>query len=111
MRIVKGIGLAGMLLLSSCTLMTEQAAVATAPGATNQVTTSAGGVSQTNAQEVIPVIPGTSTSAEQQALINEINRTGQVTPLPDRNDVAPQAVQVEGDDVVELNYEQVDLRL
>ncbi len=105
----KGFSLAGMLVLSSCTLMTEQPASATG-AASNQVTTRAGGASQTSTQEVIPVIPSTST-AEQQALIDEINRDGQVVTFPSRNDVVPQPVQVEGDDVVELNYEQADLRL
>ena len=110
-KLVRGASLGGLLLLSSCTLMTGQQTAAPVSTTSNQVTTTAGGVSQTSSQDVIPVLPGANDNAEQQALINEINRNGRITPFPSRSDVAPQPVQTEGDDVVELNYEQADLRL
>ena len=61
-------------------------------------------------QPAIPVIAGTDT-AEQQALIDEINRDGQPLLYPGFREEAPEPVVVEGEDVVELNYEQADLRL
>lgn len=61
-------------------------------------------------QPAIPVIAGTDI-AEQQALIDEINRDGQPLLYPGFREEAPEPVVVEGEDVVELNYEQADLRL
>lgn len=61
-------------------------------------------------QTNIPVI-GTIDLSEQQALIDEINRDGEPAVLPGVLEQAPEPVSVSGENVVELNYEQVDLRL
>jgi general secretion pathway protein D len=47
---------------------------------------------------------------EQQALLDEINRDGSAVALSGYRETAPVPVQVEGDDVVQLNYEQAELR-
>ena len=50
-------------------------------------------------------------AAAQLELINEINRDGARLSGVTSADTGPQPVEVTGDDVVELNYEQADLRL
>ena len=50
-------------------------------------------------------------AAAQLELINEINRDGARLTGATTADTGPQPVDVTGDDVVELNYEQADLRL
>lgn len=50
-------------------------------------------------------------SSEQQALIEEINRDGQRSPFSGFREDIPVPALIAGDDVVELNYEQADLRL
>lgn len=62
-----------------------------------------------NAQ-AIPVLATTS-SAEQQALIDAINREGQVVSFGGYREDVPSPEVLEGEDVVELNYEQAELRL
>lgn len=57
-------------------------------------------------QEITSVDP-----QEQQRLIDEINRDGGITNLPRFSEAVPTAVAPQGEDIVELNYEQVDLRL
>lgn len=61
-------------------------------------------------QAEIPELSSTS-SAEQQALIEAINRDGQPSNYSGFQEDVPAPIQPEGDDVVELNYEQADLRL
>jgi len=61
-------------------------------------------------QSAIEVLEGTDDS-ERQALIAEINRDGQAFQIQGVGDTGPQAVNASGEDVVELNYEQADLRL
>ena len=58
----------------------------------------------------IPVIPATD-FVEQQNLIEEINRDGLSFSYPGFSEQVPVPVDVQGPDVVELNYEQADLRL
>ena len=58
----------------------------------------------------IPVIAGTI-NAEQQAIIEAINRDGQSFQYTGFSEQVPQPEVIEGDDIVELNYEQADLRL
>ena len=48
---------------------------------------------------------------EQQNLIEEINRDGLSFSYPGFSEQVPAPVDVQGPDVVELNYEQADLRL
>jgi len=47
---------------------------------------------------------------EQQTLLDEINRDGSAVALSGYRETAPVPVQVDGDDVVQLNYEQAELR-
>ena len=63
-----------------------------------------------NSLNEIPVISGTD-FVEQQSLIDEINRDGQSFTYPGFSEQAPAPLDVEGPDIVELNYEQADLRL
>ena len=61
-------------------------------------------------QQQIAVLPAAS-SAAQLELIEEINRDGARPAGGPPIDVAPQPVDGAGDEAVELNYEQADLRL
>lgn len=58
----------------------------------------------------IPAI-GSAISNEQQALIDEINRDGSALQFDGFTDTVPLPEQISTDNVVELNYEQADLRL
>ena len=66
--------------------------------------------SNQNSQTAIPVMTTTS-FAEQQSLIDEINRDGQPTNYSGFREDVPVPTATQGEDIVELNYEQVDLRL
>ena len=66
--------------------------------------------SSVNDSAEIPVIP-TTDFVEQQNLIEEINRDGLSFSYPGFSEQVPAPVDVQGPDVVELNYEQADLRL
>ena len=66
--------------------------------------------SSANDPAEIPVIP-TTDFVEQQNLIEEINRDGLSFSYPGFSEQVPAPVDVQGPDVVELNYEQADLRL
>ena len=66
--------------------------------------------SSVNDSAEIPVIPATD-FVEQQNLIEEINRDGLSFSYPGFSEQVPAPVDVQGPDVVELNYEQADLRL
>ena len=66
--------------------------------------------SSANDSAEIPVIPATD-FVEQQNLIEEINRDGLSFSYPGLSEQVPAPVDVQGPDVVELNYEQADLRL
>ena len=66
--------------------------------------------SSANDSAEIPVIP-TTDFVEQQNLIEEINRDGLSFSYSGFSEQVPAPVDVQGPDVVELNYEQADLRL
>ena len=66
--------------------------------------------SSANDSAEIPVIPATD-FVEQRNLIEEINRDGLSFSYPGFSEQVPAPVDVQGPDVVELNYEQADLRL
>ena len=66
--------------------------------------------SSANDPAEISVIP-TTDFVEQQNLIEEINRDGLSFSYPGFSEQVPAPVDVQGPDVVELNYEQADLRL
>ena len=59
---------------------------------------------------IIPVLE-TVSSAEQQALIDAINRDGQASQFNGFREPVPAPEVADGDDAVELNYEQAELRL
>jgi general secretion pathway protein D len=66
--------------------------------------------SNQNSQTAIPVLSTTS-FAEQQSLIDEINRDGQPANYSGFREDVPVPTATQGEDIVELNYEQADLRL
>ena len=66
--------------------------------------------SSVNEPPEIPIIP-TTEFVEQQNLIEEINRDGSPFSYPGFSEQVPVPMDAEGPDVVELNYEQADLRL
>ena len=66
--------------------------------------------SSANDPAEISVIP-TTDFVEEQNLIEEINRDGLSFSYPGFSEQVPAPVDVQGPDVVELNYEQADLRL
>ena len=66
--------------------------------------------SNQNSQTAIPVMTTTS-FAEQQSLIDEINRDGEPANYSGFREDVPVPTATQGEDIVELNYEQADLRL
>jgi len=100
-----------LLMLPSCSLLDSRSASGTTDAEQGSETPSRTvSVLGNQTSQAIPVLAGTST-LEQQALIDEINRDGQPVSFSGFQDTVPTAVEDEGGDVVELNYEQVDLRL
>jgi general secretion pathway protein D len=100
-----------VLALSSCAVLEAQRGAA--PGSAPQaavVTTRVSVAGSQGEQISIPLIAGVDVSA-QQALLDEINRNGQALDFPGYREQVPAPVTVSGDDIVELNYEQVDLQL
>ncbi len=95
------------MVLSSCAILdTQKDAESTGPGSTNNAPRTA---VPANAVE-LPSI-GNAVSNEQQALIDKINRDGQALQFDGFPDDVPIPEEISDDDVVELNYEQADLRL
>lgn len=93
-----------MILLSSCASMSNQ----TAPN--SNPTQPASNRPAANNAASIPVIES-PTNTEQMRLINEINRDGQRVSAAGLADNGPAPVSFEGENLVELNYEQADLRI
>ncbi|MCH8264479.1 MAG: hypothetical protein IIC10_03695 [Proteobacteria bacterium] len=108
----KLVALAGiLLLLSSCAVLEKRRSAGTvsasqATAVTTQITVGGQQVEQTP----IPVIAGIDASV-QQALIDEINRDGRAIEFSGYRESVPEPVTADGDNIVELNYEQVDLQL
>ncbi len=95
--------------LCSCTLLQADGSEPTASSSANRANAGRSVTAQA-AQTEIPLI-GTAISDEQQALIDEINRDGDALQFDGYRDTVPAPEQPAGEDVVELNYEQVDLRV
>jgi general secretion pathway protein D len=74
------------------------------------ISTNSSSSSSQNNQAATPILE-TTNAAEQQALIGEINRDGQPSNYPGFREDVPVPVAFQGEDIVELNYEQADLRL
>jgi len=102
LALLTGIGIS----LAACTAADSQTTNQPAGTPPSTVTTRSAGVSSTAG---IPEL-GTANAAEQQSLIAEINRDGNPLAFQPFREQAPEAVDPQGDDVVELNYEQADLR-
>ncbi len=101
-------GLALLLGLSSCALLDREPSAGTETGSSQRpvvAPASAGALSS-----AIPMLEATS-SAEQQVLIEAINRDGQVSNYGGFREDVPAPEINEGEDVVALNYEQAELRL
>ncbi len=110
---IKHLALLGLALsLSSCAVFEHSggsqagsASASTAPG-TDTRTGAA-----TASSQAIATLPADDGDNEQQRLIDEINRVGQDVNLPGYTENPPTAVNPEAEDIVELNYEQADLRV
>lgn len=100
--------------LSSCASFQSGSGTQADAGAT---TSAAGGQlrpsaeAMANGQTAADDAAAAASAAEQQQLINEINRTGQGPAVSGFREQVPTPVQPPADDVVELNYEQADLRV
>ncbi|MDA0278835.1 MAG: hypothetical protein O3C29_00090 [Proteobacteria bacterium] len=94
--------------LSSCAVLDAQ------PGAGNGGQSSSNSVAQNatnrNAAVVVPEADD-NIAAEQQAIINEINRNGAPLQYDGVPELGPIPVETLTGNVVEFNYEQADLRL
>ncbi len=95
--------------LSSCAAINDQQTGASPDTATGQAIANQ---NQTPTSQITAIAEIDSIdNAERLALINEINRDGQIPAAPGYREQIPTPGPVEGDDVVELNYEQAQLRL
>lgn len=111
--VCKRMALLGLLAfgLPACAVLDAQTSSTPAPNPQSPVSLSSRPVQQSAANEAeIPVLQGISAS-DQQALVDEINRDGQRTAYSGFREDVPAPESPEVDDVVELNYEQADLRL
>ena len=99
------LGLSVALALVSCTTLEPRN-----PPATASAVNPAPARPASQPAPVIPVLE-TVSSAEQKALIDAINRDGQANNFNGFREPVPAPEVAEGDDVVELNYEQAELRL
>ena len=108
---VRSVLLAGMVLgLSSCASVDSDA---TDDSTQTQSTMTATVTATAQASPAASNVPEISSVdiAEQQRLIEEINRDGAPLDFESLRETAPAPVAPQGDDVVELNYEQADLRM
>jgi general secretion pathway protein D len=96
-----------LILLSSCTAMPKQSAPS---GSAAQGAGSVQSAAAMTSQAEIAAIES-PVNTEQMRLIGEINRNGQRVTAAGLADNAPVPVTFEGENIVELNYEQADLRI
>ena len=96
--------------LQSCMILDTGSERVTPPKIDSELNQELSSESSANESAEIPVIPITD-FVEQQNLIEEINRDGLSFSYPGFSEQVPAPVDVQGPDVVELNYEQADLRL
>ncbi len=94
--------------LSSCAVL-EQGQTPASTGQNAMVSAAQQSASTTNSPN-IPVLAATS-ATRQQELFDAINRNGQAVSFGGFREQVPAAQVTEGEDVVELNYEQAELRL
>lgn len=99
------------ILLSSCASLGGKSSPPSGSGSSSQSPARQQSESSNSAQaEAIQVLE-TPVNFEQQRLIDEINREGQRVVSPGLADSPPTPVNFEGENVVELNYEQAELRI
>lgn len=96
--------------LQSCMILDTGSERVIPPKINSELNQELSSESSANDAAEIPVIPATD-FVEQQNLIAEINRDGLSFSYPGFSEQVPAPVDVQGPDVVELNYEQADLRL
>ena len=96
--------------LQSCMILDTGSERVIPPKINSELNQELSSESSANDAAEIPVIPITD-FVEQQNLIEEINRDGLSFSYPGFSEQVPAPVDVQGPDVVELNYEQADLRL
>ncbi len=110
----KHLALLGLALsLSSCAVFEHGSGAQAGNGSAG---TTPGGDTRTGAasaagSQTVATLPLSDSDDEQQRLIDEINRVGDDVSLPGFTETPPQAVTPESEDIVELNYEQADLRV
>ena len=110
----KHLALLGLALsLSSCAVFEHGSGAQAGNGSAG---TTPGGDTRTGAasaagSQTVATLPLSDSDDEQQRLIDEINRVGEDVSLPGFTETPPQAVTPESEDIVELNYEQADLRV
>lgn len=98
------------LAMTSCSILDGQASAGVERTPSSPQASTAAIVSGQSGQLEIPLISN-AVSSEQQELIDAINRDGQTLQFDGFQDNVPVPVQTSGPDILELNYEQVDLRL
>ena len=97
--------------LQSCMVLSEQPdQVSSQEAVTQEINQPSSGSSSSFGVNQIPVI-SSAESFEQEAIIAEINRDGRPLIYPGLEAPVPAPTDAEGPDIVELNYEQADLRM
>ena len=89
----------------------RQTAAPAAGGASAQTQALSRAPSPSAAQLIVDDSQAQQALEEQQALLDEINRDGNTVVLSGYRETAPVPVRIDSDDVVQLNYEQAQLRL
>jgi len=108
----KQLALLGLALgLSSCAILPAGGSAGAASSGSAGSSGQAGNAASGSAvQSQVPAAES-QRALEQQRLIDEINRVGAASSVPGYRDQAPTPVTAPVDNVVELNYEQADLRV
>jgi general secretion pathway protein D len=96
--------------LSACTSLQSGGQTSSQQSSASTARPTATTAASTQDETSIPVLAGTNTG-DQRALIDAINRDGQRVSYNGFREQVPTPSSVAGDDVVELNYEQAELRL
>lgn len=107
-RVRPMLGLALLLGLSSCAVLDREPSPGAQAGSSQRQAPAPSSASTPS--PATPVLEAAS-AAEQQALIDAINRDGQASNYDGFREDVPAPEVTEGEDVVELNYEQAELRL
>jgi len=111
-NVVRSLLLPGILLtLSSCSVFQgRQEAASTTPQQSQAIPRAVTATTIPMSQTPLPTETDSS-AEEQRALLEQINRDGAIPDFVVRREQTPTPVDPTGEDVVELNYEQAELRL